>query len=101
MRGNTEFTFNAFVREVVDALEAAQVDYLIGGAVALWAWGEPRTTADLDLVIHLPLEAMAALSQELERRHMLVPVDIMLDLWLEHRADLPISAIHMLSGYKA
>lgn len=94
-------SFNAFVREVLDALEAAQVTYLIDGAVALVAWGEPRTTRDIDLVIDLPVESMAALSLELERRAMLVPVDIMLDLWLEDRADLPINAIHMTSGYKA
>jgi hypothetical protein len=35
-------SFNAFVREVLDALEAADVTYLIGGAVALAAWGEAR-----------------------------------------------------------
>lgn len=73
----------------------------IGGAVALAAWGETRTTRDLDLVIELPVESMAALSLELERRHMLVPVDIMLDLLIEDRADLPINAIHMVTGYKA
>jgi hypothetical protein len=67
----------------------------------LAAWGEPRTTADLDLVIDLPVESMGALSLELERRHMLVPVDIMLDLLIEDRADLPINAIHMVTGYKA
>lgn len=94
-------SFNAFVSEVLDALEAAQVTYLIGGAVALAAWGEARTTRDLDLVIELPVEAMAVLSLELERRHMLVPVDIMLDLLIEDRADLPINAIHMTTGYKA
>lgn len=32
---------------------------------------------------------------------MLVPEDIMLNLWLEDRADLPINAIHMFTGYKA
>jgi hypothetical protein len=32
---------------------------------------------------------------------MLVPVDIMLDLLIEDRADLPINAIHMVTGYKA
>jgi hypothetical protein len=94
-------SFNAFVREVLDALEAAHVTYLIGGAVALAAWGEARTTRDLDLVIELSIESMGALSLELERRAMLVPVDIMLDLWLEDRADLPINAIHMVTGYKA
>lgn len=101
MTSRTDFSFTAFVRLVLDALDAAGIDYLIGGAVALWAWGEPRTTADLDLVIELPVESMAALSLELERRAMLIPVDIMLDLWLEDRADLPINAIHMTSGYKA
>ncbi|HSN74164.1 MAG TPA: hypothetical protein VL334_03605 [Anaerolineae bacterium] len=94
-------SFNTFVREVLDALEAANVTYLIGGAVALAAWGETRTTRDLDLVIELPVESMGALSLELERRNMLVPVDIMLDLLIEDRADLPINAIHMTSGYKA
>jgi hypothetical protein len=101
MTVSTDFSFTAFVREVLDALHAADVTYLVGGAVALWAWGEPRTTADLDLVIDLPIESMGALSLELEKRDMLVPVDIMLDLWLEDRADLPINAIHMVSGYKA
>ena len=101
MISRTDFSFTAFVRLVLDALDAAGVDYLIGGAMALWAWGEPRTTADLDLVIDLPIESMAALSSELEQRAMLVPVDIMLDLLIEDRADLPINAIHMTSGYKA
>ena len=44
---------------------------------------------------------MGALSRELEQRDMLVPVDIMIDLALEDRADLPINAIHMFTGYKA
>jgi len=94
-------SFGSFVRTVLDALEAANVRYLIGGAVALAAWGEPRTTRDLDLVIELPFESMASLSQELEKRDMLVPIDIMIDLTIEDRADLPINAIHMFTGYKA
>jgi hypothetical protein len=101
MTSSADHSFTGFVRQVLDALRAADVTYLIGGAVALWAWGEPRTTADLDLVIDLPVESMATLSSELEKRDMLVPADIMLDLWLEDGADLPISAIHMTSGYKA
>jgi hypothetical protein len=101
MTSRTDFSFTAFVRLVLDAFNAADVTYLVGGAVALWAWGEPRTTADLDLVIDLPIDAMAVLSSELEQRAMLVPVDIMLDLLIEDRADLPINAIHMTSGYKA
>jgi len=101
MTSSADLTFLGFVKQVLDALHAADVTYLVGGAMALWAWGEPRTTADLDLVIDLPIDAMAVLSSELEQRDMLVPVDIMLDLLIEDRADLPINAIHMTSGYKA
>jgi hypothetical protein len=93
--------FAEFVQLVLDALDAADVKYLIGGAVAVWAWGEVRTTRDIDLVIELPFESMLTLSQELEKRDMLVPVETMVDLMIEARADLPISAIHMFSGYKA
>lgn len=94
-------SFGAFARSVLDAIEAANVLYLIGGSVALAAWGENRTTRDLDLVVDLPLESMGDLSRELEKRDMLVPIDIMIDLALEDRADLPINAIHMFSAYKA
>ena len=93
--------YAAFVHLVLDALEASGVEYLIGGAVAAWAWGEPRATMDLDLVVNIPLEAIELLSQELKKRDMLVPAEIILDAILEDRADLPINAIHMYSGFKA
>lgn len=90
-----------FLKLILEALEAAGVDYLIGGAVAEWAWGEPRATQDLDFVIDLPIKAVNKLSKELEKRHMLVPADIMLDTMMEDRADIPINAIHMYTGLKA
>lgn len=93
--------FIAFARSVLDAIEAVPLDYCIGGAVAVWAWGEPRTTQDFDLVIHLPGNRIRLLSQELEKRRMLVPPDILLDLLLQSEGDLPVNAIHMDSGYKA
>ena len=93
--------FEDFIKVVIEALEAAGVDYMIGGAVAAWAWGEPRATQDLDLVVDLPVEAIGKLSRELEKRDMLVPPDIMLDNLLEERGDLAINAIHMFSGFKA
>ena len=90
-----------FVGLVIDALEAASVEYLIGGAVAAWAWGEPRATRDLDLVADIPLDAVGRLSRELEQRDMLVPEEIILDAIQEQRADIPINAIHIHTGYKA
>jgi len=90
-----------FLKLVLEALEAAGVEYLIGGAIAEWAWGEPRATQDLDLVINLPIEAVSQLSKELEKRDMLVPAEIILDTIMEERADIPINAIHIYSGLKA
>ena len=94
-----EQEFGSFVREVLDALEEAGVQYLIGGAVAVWGWGEARTTRDFDVVVDLPLEQMAGLSDSLRAREMLAPVEVMLDLYMSP-ADLPINAIHMPTGYK-
>ena len=96
-----KISFVAFARLVVDALEACELTYLIGGAVAVWAWGEPRSTQDFDLVIHLPVERIRQLSQELAARRMLVPPDILLDLLLQPEGDLPVNAIHLDAGYKA
>lgn len=90
-----------FVRLVLAALEAAGVAYLIGGAVAAWAWGEPRATLDLDLVVDVPIEKVGDLSRELGKRDMLVPAEVILDAVLEDRADLPIHAIHLHTGFKA
>ncbi|MDQ3007458.1 MAG: hypothetical protein M3R47_19000 [Chloroflexota bacterium] len=90
-----------FLKLILDALEAAGINYLIGGAVAEWAWGEPRATQDLDFVIDLPIKAVNKLSKELEKRHMLVPAKIMLDTMMEDRADIPINAIHIYTGFKA
>ena len=93
--------YAGFARLVIEALEAAGIEYLIGGALAAWAWGEPRATLDVDLVVDIPLESIAALSAELAKRDMLVPAEIILDAILEERSDIPISAIHLYSGFKA
>jgi hypothetical protein len=86
---------------MIDALEAAQVDYLLGGSLALAAWGEPRSTLDVDLVVNLPVEQMPRLSEALARRGILVPAELMLDLWLEQRGDVALVAYHTLAGFKA
>lgn len=90
-----------FLHLVLETLEAANIDYLVGGAIAAWAWGEPRATQDLDLVVDIPVESVFRLSDELKARDMLVPAEIILDALIETRADLPINAIHMYSGLKA
>ncbi|MCY3709243.1 MAG: hypothetical protein OXG26_10125 [Caldilineaceae bacterium] len=96
---DTQQEFGSFVREVLDALEETRVKYLVGGAVAVWGWGEARTTRDFDVVVDLPLEQMAPLSEALKDRGMLVPVEVILDLYISP-GDLPINAIHLPTGYK-
>jgi hypothetical protein len=98
---NKSLDIAGFLRLVIEALNAAGVEYLIGGAIAEWAWGEPRATQDLDLVVNIPIKSVNKLSNELEKRDMLIPVEIILDNILEDRADIPINAIHMYSGLKA
>jgi len=73
---NQPLDITEFLKLMLETLESAGVEYLIGGAIAEWAWGEPRATQDLDLVINLPIEAVVRFSKELEKRNMLVPADI-------------------------
>jgi hypothetical protein len=91
----------SFLKLVLESLESSRVEYMIGGAVAEWAWGEPRATQDLDIVINLPIKVVRRFSRELEKRNMLVPADIILDTMMEDRADIPLNAIHIHSGLKA
>ena len=93
--------FEDFVLLVIAGLEAAGVEYLIGGAIAAWAWGEPRATQDVDMVVDIPIEAVDRLSRELESRGMLIPPEVILDAILEKRADIPIRPIHSFTGFKA
>lgn len=90
-----------FLILVIDALQSTGIKYMIGGAIAGWAWGEPRATQDLDLVVNLPIDRVTALSVELKKRDMLVPAEIILAALIDNRADLPINAIHTYSGLKA
>ena len=96
-----ELTYTDFVRMIVDALEEAEIAYLIGGSLAAWAYGEPRTTQDVDIVIQLEKGDAEKLSEALLKREIFVPPDIIIDTAIEWRSDSPLHAIHGHSGYKA
>jgi hypothetical protein len=74
-----------FLKLVIEALESAGIEYLIGGAIAEWAWGEPRATQDPDLVVDIPFEAVTRLSNEFEARDMPAPPEIILDALTDER----------------
>lgn len=94
-------SFEQFLKAILNALDDAGIEYLIGGAVAVWPWGEPRSTLDVDLVVRLTPESVVPLSQALEKIEIFLPTEIILENLLETRADLPINAIHGSSGFKA
>jgi Nucleotidyl transferase of unknown function (DUF2204) len=64
---NKPLDIAGFLSLVIEVLNAAGVEYLIGGAIAEWAWGEPRATQDLDLVVSIPIKSVNKLSKELEK----------------------------------
>jgi hypothetical protein len=96
-----DLDYDKFARSVIDALEIVGIEYMVGGALGVSAWATGRTTNDLDLVVHLREEHLVPLYEELLKRGMMVPPDIMLDLIIDDRSDLAINAIHGFSGYKA
>jgi hypothetical protein len=53
--------------------ESLGIPYYITGGVAAIAYGEPRTTQDLDVVIALPLQEIRTLAQVLEASGFYVP----------------------------
>jgi hypothetical protein len=65
------------------------------------AWAEARSTQDVDLVINLPEEQMTRFSDELARREVLIPPDLMLEQFLETRGDVPLVGYHLKWSHKA
>ncbi|MCE9621180.1 MAG: hypothetical protein K8R99_02425 [Actinomycetia bacterium] len=65
-------TLAEFVADVVGRLEAASIDYMIGGSVASSIYGEPRTTRDVDIVIDVSPESLASLFAGFDRARIYV-----------------------------
>ena len=61
-------------RRVVQALDAAHVDYVVVGSTASAAWGVVRSTRDVDVVLVLPPGGAAAVLHELIADDLYVPV---------------------------
>jgi hypothetical protein len=49
------------LRYTVGRLEALEISYAVVGSYASGAWGEPRMTRDIDIVIHLPASKVASI----------------------------------------
>lgn len=93
--------FEDFIRIILESLQAVGIEYLVGGAIAAWAWGEPRATQDIDVVVNFRAEDIYPFSQELSQRGILIPAEVILDTIIGQRGDIPINLIHATSGFKA
>ena len=51
--------------QVLDALEALDISYMVVGSFASTFWGRPRTTHDADLVVQIPYGKVNALARQL------------------------------------
>lgn len=89
-----DLSFQDFIVMILNVLKRSGIDYMLGGAIAVWPWGEPRSTQDVDLVIHLKAEQVSKLSAELENVEIYLPSDIIMENLIDTRGDLPINAIH-------
>jgi len=76
VKRKTASAFDAFCREAFDLLDDAGVPYLVIGGLAVIAVGEPRTTADVDVIAYAPREQLLAL------------VDLAADTGFEVRPDV-------------
>ena len=57
------------IRRITESFNAAGIDYMFTGALAVSYYGTPRTTMDIDIVVKVTRESMqtlAALLREVE-----------------------------------
>ena len=51
--------------KIVGILDKHQISYLITGGMAVFVWGRPRFTADIDLVVELSVDKLGELEEAL------------------------------------
>lgn len=59
-------TYLGLVRRLITRLNEAEADYMFSGAIAASYYGTPRTTMDVDLIVHCTLQHTANLDQALK-----------------------------------
>lgn len=60
-------TLAEFLAIVVRRLDAAGVEYMIGGSVASSIYGEPRTTRDIDIIVEVHDQSLRSLFADFDR----------------------------------
>jgi hypothetical protein len=90
----------AFNLRLLDALDALNIPYAIGGSFAAMAYSEPRMTNDIDVMIVAGIEDLAHLVDVVDQWEVYIsPLEAILEIDLPH--GLPINIVDALLGGKA
>lgn len=82
--------------EVRRRLDGLSVPFVVGGSIASSAYGEPRLTRDVDLVIELPVDRAAEFAAAFTP-DFYVSLDAVLEAVRDRRS---FNAVHVESGFK-
>lgn len=85
------------LQEIVEVLEHLQIPYLVTGAVASIAYGEPRLTNDIDIVATIEEQHIKGLISAFPSDHFYISEDMIKDA-IHHHGQFNI--IHPASGLK-
>ncbi len=85
------------LRILVGALEQLGIDYLVTGSMATIAYGEPRLTNDLDVVVALSIDRVEAFCAAFPEDDFYLSRDAAREAVLHRR---PFNIIHFASGLK-
>lgn len=75
MSSKKRSAFDEFCREAFELLDEARVPFLVIGGLAVIAVGEPRTTADVDVIVYAPRDEMLALASAASRSGFVAPLE--------------------------
>ncbi len=91
-------TLREFAASIIEALEALDIVYAVGGSFASSVYGEARATVDVDISILLPLEEAQRFVEAIQQLGYYVFLDSIVDSMINK---LPFNIIDAVSGYKA
>lgn len=91
-------TYLEFATSIINALESQGVIYAIGGSFASIAYGEVRTTLDIDISIVLPMKAVSEFVNAIRQLDYYIDPQTILDAMVH---GLPFNILDANDGYKA
>lgn len=82
-------------------LDQAKITYMVTGSVASMAYGEPRLTNDIDIVIELPVASVGLLGKAFPSTNFYCPPEEVITVEAKRANRGHFNIIHHESGHKA